>query len=124
MRRVLAVKDQQSVLARRGLEETLGKLLLVTEVQCTFNVSTIVFVLEAAVNDDLVVIQVIISTIQHFYQCLVGDARETLWLSSGEVGKLESVGIIDIHHRLEPTGLVIILFLLGIHYFTGAFEHA
>ena len=124
MRRVLAVEHQQRVFTRRGLEETLGKLLLVTKVQSTFNVPTIVFILKATVNHHLVVIQVVVNTIKDVNQGLTGNAREALWLASGEMGKFEWVDIINIHYRLKTTGLIGILFLLGIHNITRAFEHA
>lgn len=124
MRRVLAVEYQQRVFTRRGLEEALGKLFLVTKVQSTFNVPTVVFILKAAVNDHLVVIQVVVNTIEYVNQSLTGNAREALWLASGEMGKLERVDIINIHYRLKTTGLIVILFLLGIHDITRALEHA
>lgn len=124
MGRVLAVKHKQRVSTRGSLEQTFGKLLLVTEVQCTFNVSTIVFVLKAAVNNHLVVIQVIVCTIQYFHQCLVSDARKALGFASSKVRKLEWVGVIDIHDRLKAAGLVVFLFLFGIHHITGMLKHA
>lgn len=98
MRRVLAVEHQQRVFTRRGLEETLGKLFLVTKVQSTFNVPTVVFILKAAVNDHLVVIQVVVNTIEYVNQSLTGDAREALWFASGKMGELEWVDIINIHY--------------------------
>ena len=85
---------------------------------------TVVFILKAAVNDYLVVIQVVVDTIEYVNQSLTGDAREALWLTSGEMGELEGVDIINIHYRLQTTGLIVILLLLGIHDITRALEHA
>lgn len=124
MCRVLAMEHQESVLTRRGLEETLGKLLLVTKVQSTFNVPTVVFILETAVNNHLVVIQVVVNTIEHVNQGLTGDARKALWFASSEMRKFEWVDIINIHYRLKTAGLIVLLLLFGIHHIYGALEHA
>lgn len=89
MRGVFTVEDEEGVVVSRGRKQTLSQLLLVTEVQCTFNVSAIVLVLKAAINDGSFVIQMIVGTVKHLNECFMGDAREALWFSRCEVRQLE-----------------------------------
>lgn len=60
--RVFTVKDKQGVGRGVGLEEFVGQLLLVVEVEGTFNVATVVFIFEAAVdNVDAIVMGVVVA---------------------------------------------------------------
>lgn len=89
MRGVFTVEDEKSVIVSGCREETLSQLLLVTEVQCTFNVSTIVLVFETAIDDGLLVVQMIVSTVEYLDECFMGNTRETLGLRGREVRQLE-----------------------------------
>lgn len=100
---VFTVKDEKSVVVSRSREETLGELLFITEVQCTLNVSTVVLVLEAAINDGSLVIQVIVGTVKHLDESFMSDARKALGLSGCEVRQLERCGLICIHYRGKAT---------------------
>lgn len=97
MRRVFTMENEESVVVSGGREKTLGQLLLVTEVQSTFNVSAIVLILETAVNDGLLTIQVVVSTIKHLDEGLMSDARKALGLRGCEVRQLQG-GVVLIHH--------------------------
>jgi hypothetical protein len=124
MRGVFTVENEKSIGTGGSLEEALGKTLFVTEVHCAFNVAAIVLILETTVDDDLVVIAVVVRTIKNFHQRGMTDARQTFWFRRREVRKLKGRSIIDIHHRLKATGLVVVLFLFGIHHVTRVLEHA
>lgn len=80
MRRVFTMKDEKGVVSSRCREETLSQLLLVTEVQSTFDVSTIVLILKAAIDDSLLIIHVVIGTVKYLNECIMGNARKTLRL--------------------------------------------
>lgn len=106
------------------MEQALSKLLLVAEVQCTFDVSAIVLVLEATVNDYFVVIAMIIGAIKDLHERRMTNAWQAFRLIGREVRKLEGRSIIDIHHGLQSTRLIAILVLFRIHHVTRVFEHA
>ena len=89
MRRVFTVEDEQSVVSSRRRKETLSQLLLITEVHCTFNVPALVLILEAAIDDGLLIIHVIVGTVEHFDERVMGDARKTLGFRGCEMGQLE-----------------------------------
>lgn len=102
MRGVFTVENEESVVVSGGREKTLGQLLLVTEVQSTFDMSAIVLILKAAVNDGLLVIHVVVSTIKHLDEGLMGDARKALRLRRCEVRQLQG-GVVLIHHGRQAT---------------------
>lgn len=89
MRRVFTVEDEQSVVSSRCRKETLSQLLLITEVHCTFNVSAIVLILEAAIDDRLLIIHVIVGTVEHLDERVMGDARKALGFRGSEMRQLE-----------------------------------
>lgn len=89
MRRVFTVEDEESVSICRSSKETLSQLFLVAEVQGTLDVSTVVLILETAVDDGFLIIQVIISTVQHLDKGFMVNAGKTLRLVGREVGELE-----------------------------------
>lgn len=65
--RVFTVKDQQRFGWLLMLKQLRGKLLLVIEVHSTLNVATLVFVLEATIYNDSLVVQAIILAIKYIY---------------------------------------------------------
>lgn len=72
--RVLAVQDQ----CRPGFgfsEELGGKLLLVIVVESTIDVASLVFILEATVNDHDVVEETVVLAVHYFQQCVLLNAR-------------------------------------------------
>lgn len=54
--RVFTVKDQQRLGWLLMLEQLRGKLLLVVEVHSTFNVATLIFILETTIYDNSLVV--------------------------------------------------------------------
>lgn len=123
MRGVFTVENEESVVVSRGREKTLGQLLLVTKVHSTFDVSAIVLILETAVNDGLLVIQVVISTIKHLDEGLMSDARKALGLRRVEMRQLQG-GVVLIHYGRHATWRIRITVLLCVHNVARTLKHA
>lgn len=106
------------------MEQSFSKLLLVAEVQSTLDMSPIVLILEATINDHFVVIAMIIGAIKDLHESRMVNTRKAFWLVGRKVRKLEGRSIINVHHGLQPTRLVPLLVLFRIHHITRVFEHA
>src|SRR5690242_8097685 len=104
MRGIFTVEDEKGVVISGGREQTLSQLLFITEVQCTFNVTTVVLVLETAIDDGPLVIQVIIGTVKHLDKGFMSNARKALGLSRCEVRQLERRRVFCVHHRRQASG--------------------
>ena len=96
--------------------------------------TAVVFVFEAAVNNDLVVIQVVIGAIEDLDQGFTRDARQALGFVGGEMGELEGRCLVHVHYGrktggrgtsgLDGVGWNAVLVLLGIHDVSGMLKHA
>lgn len=79
--------------------------MLIVEVDGALNVAAIVFVFKSAVDDDDTVVCAVVLCIKNVGHGILGDARETVGVVVGdEMGKLESVLLLDLHCRREWSG--------------------
>lgn len=122
--RVLAVEDDEGTAFHRGSEEVGNQKVLVVVVDGAVDVATIVLVLEAAVDDELVIVSLVVLSIENVQQCLAFYARNVVALSFGkEMGQDGLGGLLNIHHRRESRGCWRLL-LLGLHHLPRVLEHA
>jgi len=124
--RVFTVKDEQSVGSDTAvLEQILGQLVLVVVVDGTVDVATVVLVLEAAVNDqDLVVVRAVVA-VEDIDESVLLDAGEAVRLFLvEEVGKLLLVGLVEVHGDGRRRVDVRVVVLLAIDDIVGVLEHA
>ena len=124
--RVFTVEDQESVGSDTTvLEQILGQLVLVVVVDGTVDVAAVVLVLEAAVNDqNLVVVRAVVA---------IEDVDESVLLDAGkavglflveEVRKLLLVGLVEVHRDGRRRVDVRVVVLLAIDDIVGVLEHA
>lgn len=120
--RVFAVKDQQSFVGLLVFKQLRGELVLVIEVHSAIYVATLIFVLEATVNDHSLVVQTIIFAIENIYHGITGDAwKITCLIVREEMRQLRLIRGIEICYgsKLRDTRL----FLLS-HDLVRMLEHA
>lgn len=124
--RVFTVEDQESVGSDTAvLEEVLGQLILVVVIDSAVDVATVVLVLEAAVNDqDLVVVRAIVA-IEDVDESVLLDAGEAVGLFLvEEVRKLLLVGLVEVHGDGGRRVDVRVVVLLAIDDIVGVLKHA
>jgi hypothetical protein len=101
MRRVFAVKDEQSSSRPRLLEELIREKILVVVVDSSFDVTSLVLVLETAVDDHFRVVMIGVFTVENLQQGLLLDARYRVGrVLRVEVREGKLVCLFDIHHCL------------------------
>jgi hypothetical protein len=110
MQRVFAVEDNQGACTRRrATKQSLCELLPIPVVQGSFDVSTVVLILESAIYDNLLVVHTIICTLKEFEQSGSCDARKAARLVGAEMGKIE-YGLVDhVRHMRRNPGRVYII---------------
>jgi hypothetical protein len=124
--RVFTVEDQESVGSDTAmLEQVLGQLVLVVVVDGAVDVATVVLVLEAAVNNqDLVVVRAVVA-IEDVDECVLLDAGEAVRLFLvEEVRKLLLVGLVEVHRDRGRRVDVRVVVLLAIDDIVGVLKHA
>lgn len=99
MGRIFTVKDYQRLrVDGSGVEQLPAELLLVVEVLSTIDMSTIVLVFEAAVNDQYLVVVAFVFAVKHGVHGLLVDARKAIGLVLWyKVGQMQLMAFIDIH---------------------------
>jgi hypothetical protein len=99
MGRIFTVKDYQRLrVDGGGIKQVPAELLFVVEVLSTVDMSTIVLVFEAAVNDHNLVVLVFVFTVKHGVHGLLVDTRKAVgFVFWYEVGKMQLMAFLDIH---------------------------
>ena len=86
------MENQERLVRRFNVKESGCQFFFVIKVDGTLNVSTVVFILEAAVNDDELLVELVIFAIQHLNNGLFCYARKlAAGIDRGEMWQLGSV---------------------------------
>lgn len=124
--RVFAVEDQECVGSDTTMfEQVLGQLVLVIVVDGAVDVATVVLVLEAAVNDqDLVVVRVVVA-IENADEGVLLDTRKAIrFFLVDEVRELGLVWLVEVHRDGRRRVDVRVIVLLAIDDIVGVLKHA
>ena len=121
--RVFAVEDEEGVWWVGLLEKLFCQKRLVVVVDGTFNVATLVLVLETAVDDHDFVVVGIVVTVEYADQSVLLDAGKTIVCFGRSVRKLVLMHSVDIIGRLQRWHWRRIVFAVP-HDIVRVLEHA
>lgn len=101
--RVFAVEKQESPSFQRAVEQVRGEQFFIVIINCSIDMTSVIFILKSAINDKLVVVVLVVLAIQDLQERVPGQPGYTVVLVVGEeMRKHRLGGLFHIENGLQP----------------------
>jgi hypothetical protein len=122
MRRVFAMKDQESLAWSTGLEESASEQILIIIIDGTEDMATLELILEPTINNHTLIILTVIDAIQDLQHGILRDSWDAVRVTLlEEMGEYRLMQLVHIHHGVEVASRNFVL--LGLHHVPRMLEH-